>query len=201
MPKGADNVTLILDAARELFLRNGFGSTSMDAVARTAGVSKATVYAHYDSKDALFAATVAREGARQTLDLGAHFADDNVDDVLRKFGREVAELLLSEPVVAMRRIVASEAGRDPEVGRLFYASGPANLIASLATYLGQAMDRGHLRRESPRLAATQFIQIIVGDLQLRALIGQPEPDRTVHDAVVASGVDVFLRGYAADPLT
>ena len=55
MPKGMDNSTLILDAARRLFLEHGYAVTSMDVVAQLAGVSKATVYARFESKEQLFA--------------------------------------------------------------------------------------------------------------------------------------------------
>src|SRR2546423_11032976 len=50
---------LILRGARRAFLAGGFGAVSMDAIAREAGVSKATVYAHFGSKEELFGAVVA----------------------------------------------------------------------------------------------------------------------------------------------
>src|SRR5438067_10651894 len=49
----------VLRAARRAFLASGFGAVSMDAIAREAGVSKATVYAHFGSKEELFGAVVA----------------------------------------------------------------------------------------------------------------------------------------------
>ena len=48
----------ILDAASQLFREHGYGAVSMDQIAREAGVSKATVYAHFVSKDQLFAAMI-----------------------------------------------------------------------------------------------------------------------------------------------
>src|SRR5256885_16619682 len=50
---------LILRGARRAFLAAGFGAVSMDAIAREAGVSKATVYAHFGSKEDLFGPVVA----------------------------------------------------------------------------------------------------------------------------------------------
>src|SRR5579859_8268673 len=55
-PQG--KVGLILGAARELFLDAGYGNTSMDAVAKHAGVSKSTLYAHFQNKEQLFGAVV-----------------------------------------------------------------------------------------------------------------------------------------------
>ena len=55
----------VLAAAERAFLAAGFGAVTMDAIAREAGVSKATVYAHYSSKEALFGAVVARLSERR----------------------------------------------------------------------------------------------------------------------------------------
>ena len=55
---GDDKRSTILRAAHKLFLRDGFSATSMDAVTQEAGVSKATVYAHFDSKQRLFEALI-----------------------------------------------------------------------------------------------------------------------------------------------
>ena len=63
----------ILDAARALFLKDGFSATSMDAVAKAAGVSKATVYAHYKSKEELFAAMIGAECGRTWPELAARY--------------------------------------------------------------------------------------------------------------------------------
>src|ERR1700753_3833872 len=48
----------IVEAASQLFLEQGYGAVSMDQIARDAGVSKATVYAHFESKENLFAAII-----------------------------------------------------------------------------------------------------------------------------------------------
>lgn len=194
MPKGMDNSTLILDAARDVFLERGYGETSMDVVAQVAGVSKATVYALFASKDRVFAAVIEREGDRQTAAIDA--ADDApVDEVLRRFAFDSSTLLLSPSNTAMSRTVSSEAVRSPDVGRLFYANGPDRLIGRLAGYLAQAMKRGELRKADSRLAAAQFLAVIVGDLQLRMAMGLPSPSRAEQRNVVTAGVEMFVRAY------
>lgn len=194
MPKGMDNCTLILDAARDVFLERGYGETSMDVVAQNAGVSKATVYALFASKDRLFAAVIEREGDHQTA------AIDTTDgaavaEVLRRFAVDAAALLLSPSNTAISRTVSSEAMRSPEVGRLFYANGPERLIGRLAGYLAQAMKRGELRKANSRIAAAQFLAVIVGDLQLRLAMGLPPPSRGEQRNVAKAGVDMFIRAY------
>src|SRR5271165_4750911 len=60
----ASKAESILAAAKRSFLAAGFGAVSMDAIAREAGVSKATVYAHFAGKEELFGAVIARECER-----------------------------------------------------------------------------------------------------------------------------------------
>src|ERR1700747_2635663 len=86
----------ILAAAKRTFLAGGFGAVSMDTIAREAGVSKATVYAHFSGKEELFGAVIERECERYF----ARFSPDELDprDVpasLATLGRRFLELLLS----------------------------------------------------------------------------------------------------------
>src|ERR687894_330345 len=86
----------ILDAAAELFLAQGFASVSMDAVARRAGVSKATLYAHFPGKDALFAAVVAERCDRMAVDASALAGHaDGPEAALRRLGKAVLGFLVA----------------------------------------------------------------------------------------------------------
>ncbi|MEP7114372.1 MAG: TetR/AcrR family transcriptional regulator [Ilumatobacteraceae bacterium] len=194
MPKGMDNSTLILDAAKGLFLERGYSVTSMDVVAQAAGVSKATVYALFSSKERLFAAMIEREGDHPTAAIDTT-TDAPAVDVLGRFATDAAALLLSASNTAMSRTVSSESVRSPEVGRLFYANGPDRLIGRLAGYLAQAMKRGELRKANPRLAAAQFLAVIVGDLQIRQTMGLEPRSPAEQRRVVKAGVEMFIRAY------
>jgi TetR/AcrR family transcriptional regulator, mexJK operon transcriptional repressor len=201
VPKGMDNSSLILNAAANAFAERGYSDTSMDVVAQAAGVSKATVYALFSSKDRLFAAVIEREGERQTATIGAAIdAPDGapVAEVLKQFAFDAAALLLSVSNTAMSRAASSEAVRSPEAGRLFYANGPDRLIGRLAKFLAKAMKRGDLRMANSRVAAAQFLAVIVGDLQLRMAMGLPEPSTAERRKVATAGVEMFLRAYQSE---
>lgn len=198
MPRGADNETLILDAARALFLRDGYAATSTDAVAREAGVSKATLYARFRSKDELFVAVVTREGAELVLSLDRTPERDIASD-LRDVAVAASALLLSPAVLGMHRLVASDLDRS-SIADAFYRSGPGDLNRRLARMLQDAMERGELRSADPHLAATQFLGVIVGDLQLQALLGVGVPSSRVSKATAIAGAEMFLRAYAPDPI-
>jgi TetR/AcrR family transcriptional regulator, mexJK operon transcriptional repressor len=190
----------VLQAASSVFREQGYGSASMDAIARRAGVSKATLYAHFAGKDELFAAIVGAECRSHSQTLAAPDIDRlDVRQTLSAIGRNFLELVLSAKARAIYRIVMAEAPRFPELGRAFYASGPAVVLARLADYLGAADARGALRVEDPRLAAEQFIGMLMGPLHMRHLLGLTAEfgDRD-PEQVVGAAVTTFLAAYAPD---
>ena len=115
----------ILAGAKRAFLTGGFGAVSMDTVAREAGVSKATVYAHFAGKEELFGAVIERECEHYF----ARFAPSELDpqDVrasLTVLGRRFLELLLSPDGSALYRIILAEVIRFPGLGEVFWRAGP-----------------------------------------------------------------------------
>src|SRR6516225_5533168 len=96
---------LVLDAAASLFMAHGYGAVSMDAVARSAGVSKATLYAYFSSKDQLFA-TIIGEACQQKFALGELLPADATDIrmALVAFGSRLLRFFLEERALAIHRV-------------------------------------------------------------------------------------------------
>jgi AcrR family transcriptional regulator len=185
----------IVAAGRRLFMQQGFGGASMDAIAAEAGVSKATLYAYFRSKEELFSHVVASERTTPAAALGAAPAMP-LPQRLNRIEVELAALILSDATAAMYRIIMSEGGSFPELGTRFYEAGPARLLADLATCLADAMHRGELMQAPPQAAATQFIGLILGDLQMRLLLHVGPPPTARHRAKTArAGTAAFLRAY------
>ncbi len=188
----------ILEAARRVFMADGYGAANMDAIAKAAGVSKATVYAHFTGKDRLFAAIIAQQ-------CQVHSAIPALDDIerstpeeaLRQLGRNFADLVLSPAVLDLYRIVVAETPRFPELGRTLYETGPKRGLARLAEYLRQLTDRGLLDVPEPHIAARQFFGMIRSDLYLRRLFGIDDAEVGITvEQMVDSSVEMFLRAYA-----
>ncbi len=187
----------ILEAARELFLRDGFSATSMDAVAKLANVSKATVYAHFSSKEELFAAMMESECRRTWPEIGS--ADIALLDPIPKL-REVAEryirFITSGYPVSLLRVVSAEAARNPALGRIFYDSAPGAGRAKFAELLRHADDRGLIRVPDPLHAADTFFAMLRGDIHIRILVGMPLPSEAELAAHAREIVERFLKAYA-----
>ena len=188
----------ILTAAGELFMQQGYGATSMDAIARAAGVSKATLYAHFASKDALFA-TIINEACRQNMavaDLLPAGGDDPAA-VLTILGGRVLRFLLEDRALAIHRVVIAESVRFPELGRAFYENGPAMFREAFAAWLRRQEQAGRLAVPAPLSAADQFLGMLRGTgLFLRVSLGVSPPCSEAEiTATVDAAVRTFMRAY------
>jgi TetR/AcrR family transcriptional repressor of mexJK operon len=186
----------ILNAATDLFAARGYGAVSMDAIARAADVSKATLYAHFESKDRLFA-TIVEVACLENFIPADDLADAPTDlaDALRAIGARLLRFFLRERSLAIHRLVIAESVRFPELGRAFYDNGPVAGRKRLAAWM---VEQPALVVPEPEVAAEQFLSLLRSGLYLRATLGlAPEPTEPAIDAVVTSAVTTFLRAYGS----
>ncbi|HMJ11127.1 MAG TPA: TetR/AcrR family transcriptional regulator [Polyangiaceae bacterium] len=192
----------ILAAARHIFGELGFERASVDGIAARAGVSKATVYSHFQDKNALFVASFSQEAD----DLRAGFLaclnepTGGVADALQNIGEKLMQVALSPSVVALYRHAGAESARFPAIGQLLFERGPALVQETLAAYLVRWAQKGALDIPEPRVAAVQFSQLCQGDLFVRAQLGilHYPAEREIRETV-ARGVAVFLRAFCPTP--
>lgn len=188
----------ILDVAREIFLKEGYAAASMSAIAEQLGGSKGTLYNYFRSKEALFGAFMADACQSQADALFDHLppVEGDLRGALVELGVGYISFLFSEQVVAIHRLVVAEAGRFPELGRVFYETGPHMGELRLATYLAGLMDEGHLRRCDPVGAARRLKDLCLSDLHSRRLWGVVGPlSQADVEAIVMEGVDIFLAAF------
>jgi TetR/AcrR family transcriptional repressor of mexJK operon len=187
----------ILDAATGLFIAHGYGAVSMDAIARGAGVSKATLYAHFGSKDQLFA-TIIREACQSNL-AAREFLPHDQDDMraaLTRLASRMLRFLLEERSLAIHRVVMSESVRFPELGRAFYESGPLMFSAAFSAWLADQCAAGRLVVADPRQAADQIAGLLKCGCYTRAALGvDPPPTEAEIERTVSGAVETFLRAY------
>ncbi len=178
-------------------MEQGFGAASMDAIAKVATVSKATLYAHFESKEQLFADMVRAECVKHARLMEAAECDErDPRAALTEIGAAFLGLLMSAPALAVYRMVVSETPRFPELGRVFFASGPARVRERILAYLAEAGRRGLLSVPDPAVAAEQFIGLLMVPLHMHRLLGViEEPDEARLRVAVDRAVETFMRAY------
>ncbi len=187
----------MLDAAAELFMAHGYGLVSMDAVARSAGVSKATLYAHFASKERLFATMVGEVCRRNTA--GEGMFPEHVDDIvaaLRVIGQRGLRFLLQDRTVAIYRVVMAESVRFPELGVAFMLNGPQRFRERLTAWLALQTEAGHLAAGDGGIAAEHFLALIKSGLFMRVTLGlPPAPSDAEIDGTVEAAIGTFIKAF------
>lgn len=169
-PKSDSKRQAILQAATEVFVEHGYGETSVDRVAAAAGVSKATIYSHFESKDGLIEAVIDTRAAEVLSgfdDLDS--ADDDTAARLVRFCVAFQEHVLTSEMRAWDRLVIAEVHRAPGLAKKLFDCGPKSLHARLAEYLRKQTDAGHLSAENADEAAEDLMGLVLG---LRLVSGQ-----------------------------
>lgn len=184
----------IVAAARKSFLEDGYAATSMSGLLATLGGSKATLWSYFRSKEELFAAVIedVTQAFRAKLE-DELFAAGDLRAALVTFCRSFMERTTAPDALATWRLVVSESGRSPEVGRIFYERAPHHLERQIAGYLDREVAAGHLRDEGTLKMAELLISMCVAR-QTRLLLGVE--NATADIGAAETFVDYFMRLFS-----
>lgn len=191
----------LLAAAREVFLEHGYANTSIEDVVRRTGGSKASLYSYFGSKEGLFGEMVS-EGCKEFLrDVAIPTAvEGDLRATLKNFGLRFFRMYTEPRRVQLMRAVIAEAVRFPDFAQQLYREGPQQVRIGLAAFLRQSHALGLLHAPDADLAAIQFITLVKGHSQFRALFGlSPLALPLAHEAFIDAAVRLFLDGCAPPP--
>jgi TetR/AcrR family transcriptional repressor of mexJK operon len=199
-PKDLGKRLAVLEAAQELFARDGLEGTSMEAIARLAGVSKVTLYSHFTDKDALFREAVTQ--VCHTHNPPQQYELLSGQPLIERFtliAEGFFDLITSDAALALCRLMAGNHERHRKLSALFWQAGPEHSIALLSTLLRTATEAGELKVANPEEAAGQFFCLIKGPYHLQMLVGAtdsiPADERRRH---IDAAVKLFLAAYSPE---
>ena len=197
-PKGRQ-VEQVLAGAHVVFMAEGYEGANVDAIAKAAGVSKATLYSYFPDKRALFAA-VAQAACEEQTRLALSFAHEDGDfgEQLYKGCRSFMDFMYSPFGLQMFRTVVAESARFPEFGRQFWATGPGMAHAEMVKLFKEAEAEGLLKIDDCELAAETLTELCKVHIHPRLLLGvMDKADPAELDRIARHAGDVFLARYDA----
>lgn len=186
----------ILEVATEVFLLEGYGSTTIEAVATRAGISKRTFYHRFNHKAALFAAVVhyiieqLRPPPNVPIVEGA-----TLHEILRRLARFILNAALSPRAIALHRLVTAESARFPKLVRAVASESTTQEAKTLiSNLLARELRDPRFGPEARAFAAEQFLALVVTQPQRRALgVGTPMTGSEL-DTWADNVVTLFLNG-------
>ena len=188
--------TAILDAAETLFVTDGYERTTIDAVAARAQVSKRTVYNHFSDKEVIFLQVLSRVNEALLSTIRAAVDEEltpgrDLHEALRAFAHRIVDRAFgSADYLTFRQLISQQQAvpRLPEAIR----DRPLGMLEQRFTELAA---EGGIHAPRPRLAAEHFTALTIS-LALEAFLNnQPDTEPPDLDAIIADGVDAFLRAY------
>ena len=187
----------LLEIATRMFLEYGFEATSMDGLAEAAAIGKATLYARYADKAALFADVLRRRILEVYGPLEETFGNAPPDTDLATMLQEVAEQLvgqsLSDSSVTLGRILSAQGPRFPDLARLAISEGYGRQLRLIEGILARFADEPRYRLDDVPLAADLFLSLVLGPATRSKMYGlalDPGQLRRRTDAAV----QIFVRG-------
>jgi len=198
-PRDASKNSAIVNAASRLFMEKGFDGTSMDGVAKRAGVSKQTVYSHFSSKELLFSESIHAAIAKYYPDLVlSKIEKHSFETDLRAVCENYARLLMSEDAMAMYRVLVAAAAKGPGLAKIFWESGPKDMQQKMQDFLQIWVERGELKINDTEKASSRLITLLKGKAHFQQAIGLiASVSEEQLQANVDEAVEAFLRLYRA----
>jgi TetR/AcrR family transcriptional repressor of mexJK operon len=204
-PRVVRSRAAVVEAARTLFLRKGYASTTMEEIAAAAGLTKRTLYNNYPDKETLFTQIVTETMAfAEAFARGLHdeftavVTAKNLRATLDDLARRMALGIMRPEVIALRRLLIGEAREFPAFGTTYFERAPGQVLEALASGFRRWGQRGLLRVEDKadaRLAAAQFAYLVVGEPLDRAMLVGTVPSREHVIDCAREGVQTFLARY------
>lgn len=189
----------ILCMAGELFVEQGFHATSMEQIAKQAGVSKITLYSRYKDKDELFKEVISNKCKEKRASIEVEsYANKPVKESLIEMGLGFIELITSDETIKMHRVIEAESVRYPKIAELFYEAGPVRFKAEIQQLFEAWQKQGKLKSADMAKAVEQFLSLIKGEIHMKMLLNIPcKLSKKQINEHVSSAVGVFVAAYGA----
>jgi len=159
----------ILRGALEIFLQNGYEGASMDRVAAAAGVSKITIYKHFQDKEGVFTALIEQVTAQRFETVFGGFDRDVKPAIaLRQLAQTLLDMMaVDEEYIAFLRLLIGESGRFPKLAQLFIQALPQKVWALLGDYFAAHPD---IRSPHPEATARLFMGVLISHVLTQKLL-------------------------------
>ena len=189
-PMVAEKAEQILNGAMPEFLQNGYACTSMDKVAKSAGVSKQTLYSHFSDKDGLFTALVERIASQKFNLLWSQPLQGEPEQVLRDLAKRlVKENINDNEYLCFVRLIVAESGKRPDLAQLFLKKLCQPAVVILTQYLQHQPDLNIIDCEA---TARIFVGSLIHFMMVQEVLSGKEVIPIEEDRMIDSLIRLII---------
>ena len=196
----ADRREQILEAATQLFARQGFQGTTTKQISEQTGVTEALIFRHFASKDELYWAVIERkikaaapgEHMRERLSAGGSDLE-----VLSGVATQILERRAKDQTLS--RLLLYTALENHRLSHRFFRTYVAEFYEMLAEYIRGRIAEGNFRPVNPLIAARGFLGMVVYHSWIQELFGGKRYQNFSVQEVSKTLADVWLQGMLSGP--
>ncbi|MBS0015131.1 MAG: TetR/AcrR family transcriptional regulator [Arthrospira sp. SH-MAG29] len=193
-PELTDKGEQILRGAMPEFLTHGYASTSMDRVAKAAGVSKQTLYSHFSDKDGLFTALVKRIASEKLRIVWSPPLSGKPELVLRDLAKRLLmENISDREYLGFIRLIVSESGKRPDLAQIFLTSLVKPAIETLTEYLKTCQE---LTITDPEATARIFVGSLIHYMVVQEILQGKDSLPMTADRLIDNLVELIIHQKA-----
>ncbi len=197
MPEFSPRQNTVLEQALRLLVEGGEKALTTSGLARAANCSKESLYKWFGDREGLLAAMIAHQAAKVRTHerSGERLTADLLRDHLELFARDLLEVLAGDVSLALNRLAIGQSHRDgSKLGKLLLEHGRRQIDRRAMALIDQGKRAGLLRFDSADAAYHTLYGLIVSDLHVRMLLGEPGLKDNARQAQKAVEAFLILHG-------
>lgn len=197
-PKDLEKRQQILTAAKCIFLKCGYHGSSMNQIAQEAGVTKLTVYNHFQDKANLFVCAIVATCEEIMRDRCFNLS---VESDFRKELSQACELSLHianlPEAIKLELLLLELAAEQNPLASKFYAASHLSMNCVWEKFFQQAIDLGFIHAENLNTLTLLILSLLLGMRHHEVLLGiRAVPSDPEKQQIISASVDLFLMKYS-----
>ncbi|WP_180028927.1 TetR/AcrR family transcriptional regulator [Acinetobacter sp. YH16032] len=196
-PKDLVKKKQILDAAKRLFLKQGFHGSSMNQIAKEAGVTKLTVYNHFQDKESLFTYAIAEtcEESINARRIQLHPESNFLEDFYQVCSLALQIVNLPEAIKLEHLLLELAAEQNP-LAEPFYNASHKRLFVVWTDFFAQAIEHGFIQKDDAEEQTHLLLSLLLGHRHHEVLLGVRQvPSEAECDEIIHQAIELFMLKY------
>ncbi|MEH1711846.1 TetR/AcrR family transcriptional regulator [Acinetobacter pittii] len=196
-PKDLEKRARILQAAKAIFLKSGYHGTSMNQIAQEAGVTKLTVYNHFQDKVNLFICAIT-ETCEETLCTKQFDLDTSADFYQTLFivCSRALQIIYSPEALKLDHVLLELAAEQNPLALQFFEASHTRMENQLAEFFQKAAELGFIQADDPIYQTELLLTLLLGVRHHKVLLGiTAAPNAQELEQIIRDAIDLFLLKY------
>ena len=196
-PKDLEKRAKILQAAKSIFLKMGYHATNMNQIAKEAGVTKLTVYNHFQDKGNLFICAI-EESCEESIRTKQFelTADSDFKQALQLMCQRALSIIYLPEALKLDCLLFELAAEQSPLTQQFFDASHTRMCHVWCDFFEQAIAFKFIQADAPLKQTELIISLMLGIRHQQVLLGlAPVPTADEIDQIIQHAIEIFLLKY------